>query len=68
MSLIVGADWCHILSLTIQIRSLTICRPTHSAAHDDKDRCDEKQLRQKACAPSSHERLTLNVSQSHSNV
>src|SRR6266480_2128068 len=37
--------------LTIQCRSPTICQPQHSAGRDDKDRCDEKQPRQQACAP-----------------
>src|SRR4029077_16209070 len=55
------------LWLTIQSRSPTICQPPHSAGRGDKDQCDEKQPRQQACAPLSHERLTPNLPQNHSN-
>ena len=58
----------HSLGLTIQSRSPTICQPPHSAAHGDKDRCDEKQLRPQAFAPFVGEIVALSLLQNHSNV
>src|SRR5262249_42775590 len=58
----------HSFWLTIQPRSPTIRQLQYSAERGDKDRCDEKQPRQQACAPLSHERLTPNLAQNHSNV
>src|SRR4029077_7943314 len=58
----------HSLWLTIQSPSPTIFQPQHSAGRGDKDRCDEKQPRQQAYAPLSHERLNSNLPEDHSNV
>src|SRR4030095_534073 len=56
------------LWLTIQFRSPTIGQRPHSAGRGDKDQCDEKQPRQQACAPLSHEIRTSNVPPNHSNL
>ena len=58
----------HTLSPTIQCQSLTTRQPPHSAGHRDKDRCDEKQSRWRACAPFLGETLAIRLPQNHSNI
>jgi len=58
----------HTPWLTTQYRSPTLCRPPHSAAHGDKDQCDEKQRQQHACTPFLSEMLTPSPPHNQLNV